>query len=1001
MKNNDNNKSKHTEEIVKSQQECTESETGRKLAEVEELYKIMAESSLGAVFIVQDGKIQFINTSAIAYAGYTSEEIIGQSSDILVHPDDREKVKLLAREMLEGRRKSAFDFRLVTKSKHICWISQTVTPIQYNGKPAILGNAIDITDLKQAEELYKIMAESSLGAVFIVQDGKIQFINTSAIAYAGYTSEEIIGQSSDILVHPDDREKVKLLAREMLEGRRKSAFDFRLVTKSKHICWISQTVTPIQYNGKPAILGNAIDVTDLKQAEELYKTLAESSFAAVFIAQDGKFRFINTSAVAYAGYTAEELIGQDANIIIHPDDKERVKMAAREMLAGTRNAAFEFRMVTKQNRIRWISQIITPIQYNGKPAVLGNAIDVTELKQAEELYKTLAESSFAAVFIAQDGKFRFINTSAIAYAGYTAEELIGQSANIIIHPDDKERVKKLSKEMLSGARNAAFEFRMVTKQNQIRWISETVTPIQYGGKPAVLGNAIDVTELKQAEEALRESERLHNIILGSPIPAFVIRKDHTVIHWNKALEELSGIKAENVIGTSNHWMAFYRHNRPCLADLLVDGLVDEIPKLYPGKYVKSELIEDAYEATDFFPELCDEGRWLHFTAAAMKDSKGAMVGAIETLEDVTEKKQMEEALRENEERLRAILEGSPTPTFVIDRNHRVIVWNKAMAELTGVQSANVINTCDHPKAFYRETHPTVADLLVDGTVDLTSKIRRWYGREYQPSKLLDEAYESTGPLTFPDKQPSWTHFTSAAIRDGKGELIGAMETMTDVSPLKHAEDKLKENVTKLRKVMNGIIWSIGEIVETRDPYTAGHQHQVTQLATAIAKQMNLPPETREAIRVSALLHDLGKIYIPAEILSKPGHISSIEREFIRTHPQVGYEILKSIEFPWPIAEIVLQHHERMDGSGYPRGLRNGDILLEARIVGLADVVESMGSHRPYRPTLGIERALAEICKNRGILYDPSVVDACVVLFKDKNFQFEEAKGSGVKWHSNA
>ncbi|MEN6374076.1 MAG: HD domain-containing phosphohydrolase, partial [Smithella sp.] len=562
-------------------------------------------------------------------------------------------------------------------------------------------------------------------------------------------------------------------------------------------------------------------------------------------------------------------------------------------------------------------------------------------------------------------------------------------------------VKKLSKEMLSGSRNAAFEFRMVTKQNHIRWISETVTAIQYGGKPAILGNAIDVTELKQAEEALRESERLHNIILGSPIPAFVIKKDHTVIHWNKALEELSGIKAEDVIGTSHHWKAFYRHSRPCLADLLVDGLVDDIPRLYPGKYVKSELIEDAYEATDFFSELGEEGRWLHFTAAAMMDSKGYMVGAIETLEDVTEKKRMEEALRENEERLRAILEGSPTPTFFIDRDHRVIVWNKAMAELTGVHSVNVINTSDHPKAFYRETHPTVADLLVDGTEDLTAKIRQWYGREYQPSKLLDEAYETNGPLTFPDKEPSWTHFTSAAIRDGKGELIGAMETMTDISPLKHAEDKLKENVTRLRKVMNGIIWAIGEIVETRDPYTSGHQHQVTQLATAIAEQMDLPAETREAIRVSALLHDLGKIYIPAEILSKPGHISNIEREFIRTHPQVGYEILKSIEFPWPIAEIVLQHHERMDGSGYPRGLKNGELLLEARIVGLADVVESMGSHRPYRPTLGIGRALEEICKNRGILYDPRVVDACLALFQDKNFRFEETKGNDVKWHSGS
>ena len=199
------------------------------------------------------------------------------------------------------------------------------------------------------------------------------------------------------------------------------------------------------------------------EVEELYKTLAESSLAAIFIVQDGKFRFINTSAIAYAGYTAEELIGQDSDIIVHPEDREKVKRMSREMLSGTRNAAFDFRMVTKQNHIRWISQTVTSIQYGGRPAILGNAIDVTDLKQAEELYKTLAESSFAAVFIVQDGKFRFINTSAIAYAGYNAEEFIGQDSDFIVHPEDREKVKRLSREMLSGARNAAFEFRMVTK----------------------------------------------------------------------------------------------------------------------------------------------------------------------------------------------------------------------------------------------------------------------------------------------------------------------------------------------------------------------------------------------------------------------------------------------------------------------------------------------------------------------------------------------------------
>ena len=213
--------------------------------------------------------------------------------------------------------------------------------------------------------------------------------------------------------------------------------------------------------------------------------------------------------------------------------------------------------------------------------------------------------------------------------------------------------------------------------------------------------------------------------------------------------------------------------------------------------------------------------------------------------------------------------------------------------------------------------------------------------------------------------------------------------MTDISPLKRAEDELRENVERLKKVMSGVIRAIDVIVETRDPYTAGHQHQVARLATTIATAMGLPADTVAAIFVAASIHDLGKIYVPAEILSKPGRISDIERGIIRTHPQVGYDILKSIDFPWPIAEIVLQHHERMDGSGYPRGLKDGDIRIEARIIGLADVVESIGSHRPYRPTLGSEKALDEIRKNRGILYDPDVVDVCLSLFQEKGFRFEE------------
>jgi putative nucleotidyltransferase with HDIG domain len=188
--------------------------------------------------------------------------------------------------------------------------------------------------------------------------------------------------------------------------------------------------------------------------------------------------------------------------------------------------------------------------------------------------------------------------------------------------------------------------------------------------------------------------------------------------------------------------------------------------------------------------------------------------------------------------------------------------------------------------------------------------------------------------------------------------------------------------------MEGTINTIAKIVETRDPYTAGHQQNVSKLATSIAQEMKLPQDKIEGIRIASLVHDIGKISLPAEILSKPSKLTEIEYSLIKDHPQIGYDILKPIEFPWPVAQIILQHHERMDGSGYPRGLKTDEILLEARIMGVADVVEAMSSHRPYRPALGIDKALEEIFKNKSILYDPEVVDICLKLFREKGFKFE-------------
>lgn len=193
---------------------------------------------------------------------------------------------------------------------------------------------------------------------------------------------------------------------------------------------------------------------------------------------------------------------------------------------------------------------------------------------------------------------------------------------------------------------------------------------------------------------------------------------------------------------------------------------------------------------------------------------------------------------------------------------------------------------------------------------------------------------------------------------------------------KQSEETLKRSNQQLREALERIIQAMALTVEARDPYTAGHQRRVAELAVAMGKSLGLPEETNNVLHLAGSVHDIGKVGVPAEILSKPGPLSKVEFGLFRAHPQVGYDILKTIDFPWPIAQIVGQHHERMDGSGYPDGLAGDRILMEARILGVADVVEAMASHRPYRPALGIEDALAEIANNKGKLYDPAVVSAC-------------------------
>jgi len=216
-----------------------------------------------------------------------------------------------------------------------------------------------------------------------------------------------------------------------------------------------------------------------------------------------------------------------------------------------------------------------------------------------------------------------------------------------------------------------------------------------------------------------------------------------------------------------------------------------------------------------------------------------------------------------------------------------------------------------------------------------------------------------------------------------------MGYVRDITAHKQAQEELDKSFERLQRRLEETVNALSSMTEKRDPYTAGHQQRVTQLARAIAEEMGLPEDKVDGITVAATLHDIGKIYEPAEILSKPDMLTDIEFLMMKVHPQVGYDILKNIDFPWPVDQIVFQHHERYNGTGYPRGLIGEEILLEARILAVADVVEAMVSHRPYRSALGLKPALEEISRNRGILYDPDVVDACLKLFREKKFKFKQ------------
>lgn len=470
-----------------------------------------------------------------------------------------------------------------------------------------------------------------------------------------------------------------------------------------------------------------------------------------------------------------------------------------------------------------------------------------------------------------------------------------------------------------------------------------------------ISSARDITEQTLAQDALREGEeRFRTLYENSTLGLYRTTPDGRIILANPALVKMLGYSSFDDLSSR---------------DLKTDGFEPSYPRAQFVDMLEKEGavrgLESAWKGRDGSTIFVRE------SARVIRDAEGRAVYYDGTVEDISDRKRAEEALAYEQSLLRALMDNSPDQVYFKDEQSRFVKISKAQAERFGLSDpAQAVGKTDSDFFAADHARPALED---ERRVMITGR----------PLVDLEEME------TWPDGRAAWVSTTKVPLRDKSGRVIGTFGISRDITERKRGEERLKETLQRLRLAITSIVRVIGMMVEARDPYTAGHQQRTTVLAEAIAVEMGLSTEKIEGLRMAGHVHDVGKISVPAEILSKPTRLTPGEFKLVKTHAQKGHEILKDVEFPWPLAEIVYQHHERCDGSGYPRGLKGAEILIEARILAVSDTMEAMASNRPYRPAPGLEVALEEIDKNKGVLFDADVAAACLRLFKEKGFRFPD------------
>jgi PAS domain S-box-containing protein len=741
-----------------------------------------------------------------------------------------------------------------------------------------------------------------------------------------------------------------------IECMRLGAYDYIMKNNLSRLCpAIARELEEAETRGKRKQAEQA-----LLESEEKYRNLVERARDGIGIAQDGILRYANERLAQISGYSVVEAIGKPFIYFFAPDEVPKVLDRYKRRMAGKKvTSVYETVLKHKEGSRIDVEVNAGVVTYEGKHADLVLVRDITERKQAEDALRkseenfrrSLDDSPLGVRIATAEGETIYANQAVLEIYGYDSIEELKRTPLKERYTPESYTEFRIRKEKRERGEFGPSEYKIniVRKNGEFRYVQVFRKEVIWNGERQLQIIYQDITERKRAEKKLTDSEEKFRMLAESSSFAIMMHQGDNWIYANRAAQEISGYTEEELCS-----MHFWDIVHPDYREMVKQtGYSRQQGKVLPRAYEFKIIAKDGVE------------KWVSLTGNSIQyeDKPTALISVT----DITERKQSERKLINSEEKYRHLVENSQEGIFQSTADGHYVTVNQAFANILGYDSPEDIMS-------------TVADIghQIYVHTDDRTKILQIIEKEGSVKGYEAQFYKKDGSKT-------WVSINMHAVRDEKGHLLYYQGIDQDIKEKKDMEIERQENIERLRKSLGATINAMAVTVETRDPYTAGHQRRVADLACAIAGEMNMKSEQIEGIRMASMIHDIGKISIPSEILSKPTKLTDLEFSLIKTHSQSGYDILKDIEFPWPVADVVLQHHERMDGSGYPQRLKGENILLDARILAIADVVEAITFHRPYRPALGIDFALEEISRNRIILYDADAVDACLILFKEKGY----------------